>query len=253
MPYTPGNPEVQVRVFGMDFAGAIARVDARDALEHRAIAAAWLAGAEHDRAARFVVDHARADFLAGRVAAKSAVRAVRPQAPIPSGWEIRRGEIEQPLLEHVLPGMGVSIAHAGGVGLGFAHPLALRCGVDLEHLSREATDAIASQVTPDEIAWARAGGDEEAVRWMLLWTAREALGKSLGIGLYHPDRLLATEQWTVAAPGWRACFAGDDAMIARSIVAGGFVVTLVLPSSVDAEAIATWLSSALVNVSTVDP
>ena len=100
-------------------------------------------------------------------------------------------------------------------------------------------------VARDEAAWALAGGDDECLRWLLLWTAREAQGKSHGTGLLEPERIRATSEWQAVADGWTARIAGDASTMVRSVVAGGFVVSLVLPESAPHEAIATWLAQNL--------
>lgn len=241
-----GEPRVDVTCLGPEIALAVARV-ATDPLAHPTIASHWLAGAEHARAARFAVDHGRADFLAGRIAAKSAAHALVPDAPAPAHWGIVAGEFEQPLLGATFPGRAVTIAHAGGLGLGLVHAQRWRFGIDLEPVDRDASDVIATQVAESEAAWARAAGEPAAQRprWLLLWTAREAQGKSFGTGLLEPERLRPTLGWTPAPHGWRARLSGDDAMQVRSVVVGGWIVSLVLPAEIDADAIATWLAGAL--------
>lgn len=218
-----------------------------DAEYHPALEQAWLHGAEHLRAARFAVAHARADYLAGRIAAKHAAATLVSAVPSPSQWEIRPGQFERPGLEHQFPGRAVSIAHADGVGLALIHPRDMRCGIDLEPLDREADDVIATQVTAEEAAWARAGRDAEAqrMRWLLLWTAREALGKGHGTGLLEPERLCATTKWIQDTAGWSAEFAGDETTRVRSVVAGGFVASMVLPVTIDGEPLARRLAAAL--------
>lgn len=212
---------------------------------HAAIGARWLSGAEHDRNSRFAVAHARADFLAGRIAAKTAARILDPHSLPAAQWEIVPGENHQPRIGHVLRDHAVSLAHAGGLGLGAVFPASVRCGVDLEAADRDAGDVIATQVTPEEAAWARAGGDEQRTRWMLLWTAREAQGKSYGTGLLDPQRLVATRGWTPASHGWRARFAGNDAALVRAVVAGRWVVALVFPAETETDPIARWLAATL--------
>ena len=85
------------------------------------------------------------------------------------------------------------------------------------------------------------------MRWLVLWTAREALGKSLGTGLLEPGGLAATKAWLQAAHGWRAGFEGEDGVTVRSVVAGGFVVSVVLPPEADTEPPAQWLAQVLEN------
>jgi phosphopantetheinyl transferase len=238
------SPEVSVTCVGPRLALALARVGADPAM-HPAIAAHWLSGTEHARSARFLVDHARADFLAGRVAGKTAVRALVPEAPPPAAWAIMPGENQQPVIARSFPGFAISLAHAGGVGLALVHDLRFRCGIDLERMDRGGGDAIATQVEPAEAEWAQRGGPEMELRWLLLWTAREAQGKSLGTGLLEPERIAPTEAWAPATHGWSARLAGDDSSMVRSVIAGGFVVSLVLPAEVPTDALAAWLAQTL--------
>lgn len=229
--------------FGPALAVGVARVPAAEPALHRALALSWLRGDEHARCARFQVDHGRADFLAGRMAAKAAVQALAATGVAPHDWEIRSGVHHQPGIAHAFPGCGVSIAHADGVGVALAFASPLRCGVDLEPLSRTADDVIATQVTPAEAAWARAGGAAERERWLVLWTAREAQGKSFGTGLLEPDQLRPTAAWVPVAHGWQAQIVGDDDHQVRSVCAAGRIVSLVLPKEIEAEAIAQWLAA----------
>jgi phosphopantetheinyl transferase len=241
-PGAGADPCCAVQCFGTRFAIAVARV-AENGADHPELARAWLHGAEHARFARFAVERARADFLAGRVAAKTAARALVADAPAANRWEVAPGPQQRPLLDPHFGARAVTLAHAGGIGVAIAHDRALRCGIDIERGDRNAAEVVASQVTAMEANWARSGRteDERSTRWMLLWTAREALGKSLGTGLLEPERLKATDGWHEMKPGRRAEVPEDAGVFIRAVHVGDFVISLVVPSGFDAEPAARWL------------
>lgn len=210
----------------------------------------WLRGSELERAAAFKVGHGRRDFLAGRIAAKSALRALAP-ATSPLDWEIVRGEWHRPLVRGPVGQLHVTLAHAAGIGLAVAHHSGWACGIDFEPRTRNADEAIASQMSPGEISWAQAAPSPAAQseRWLILWTAREALGKALGCGLMQPERLAPTIDWAPAPHGWTAGFANDDSFSVRVGLTPAFVLAWVIPSALAAvgahPTIIDWLHAKL--------
>ncbi len=207
----------------------------------------WLRGEELERFARFKVDHARADFLAGRRAAKSALCALHPDTA-PADWELVRGEWRQPLPRGPVSGVAVTLAHSGGTAVAVASEERYAFGIDLETVDREAAAVVRTQVTDAETAWAEAGGADAQVRWMLLWTAREALGKRLRTGLLFPERIPATAIWSEHHGIWTARLAGTAAVEMRAVVAGGFAACLAAPPADDG---GSWLEPGMRWLATV--
>lgn len=216
---------------------------------HALLAEAWLEKSELVRSERFLVDHARRDFLAGRIAAKSALEALHKTGRAGHAWEIVSGAWSRPKVRGPVGELAVTLAHAAGFGLAVAHDDRWICGADIESLEHPAVDTIATQVTAAEAAWARAGGDEETARWLALWTAREAFGKLLGTGLGLPEALLPTAEWCDRAGGWTARLAGNESFALQTVRGATTVASLALPAgSVDpvtAEALHAWLADAL--------
>ncbi|HTH49223.1 MAG TPA: 4'-phosphopantetheinyl transferase superfamily protein [Candidatus Limnocylindria bacterium] len=168
-------------------------------------------------------------FLLGRLAAKFAVSELVPTGA-PAAIEIRRGVFDQPLVRGPgCAGCSVSISHdeTWAVALAFqeAHPMA----IDVETVTAGRILTIESQLLPQELGWAAAGPDREAI-CTLLWTAKEALSKVLGCGLTAPMRLLSLKEFGAVGPArWRGLFENFTQYQALGTASGRTVFSLVLP------------------------
>jgi phosphopantetheinyl transferase len=188
----------------------------------------WLCGAEIERFHRFRVESGRCDFLAGRIAAKSGLMKMF-ESNAPDQWEIVNGTNGEPSIAGPGSDSTVTITHSDGIGIAAIATEGFRCGIDLETCERDIGDVIQSQVSREEAIWAQKGGQREKERWILLWTTREAFGKSLGTGLLDPDRLLPTTGWRESHNRWTASFKGTDQVGVGSVVQHGFVASIVAP------------------------
>ncbi|MEQ2009056.1 MAG: 4'-phosphopantetheinyl transferase superfamily protein, partial [Limisphaerales bacterium] len=83
------------------------------------------------------------------------------------------------------PALAVSLSHVNGLGVAVAFPAHERVGLDLELIDERRAETVRKGVplSAEEAAWLRATSLPEATALLLLWTAREALGKALGCGL----------------------------------------------------------------------
>ncbi|WP_442887502.1 4'-phosphopantetheinyl transferase family protein [Congregicoccus parvus] len=190
----------------------------------------WLKEGELERHARFRVQHARDDFLAGRIATKSALAAIVPHTQ-PHAWEIVGGIWRQPCVRGPSAGLAVTLAHADGAAVAVAHDDRWTCGIDLERTTRDAADVVRTQVSPAESAWAEAAPGD-ASRWMLLWTAREAIGKAARTGLLFPETLPATRDWRQEPNGsWRAALGDSDLLSIVAVCSGEWTLSLLVPSA----------------------
>lgn len=231
----------------LDAATCLTRVfDQEEILEQQL--AATLIGEEIVVFNGFRVSHAKADFLAGRLAAKSALQILLPDTAI-LDWQMIRGAWHQPCIRGPINNHLVTIAHSAGVGVAVAFDDRWHCGIDIESLSRCDEETIATQVSPEEARWAKGEGSNNQSRWMMLWTAREALGKALRTGLLLPDALSPTSDWTETETGFSANFQRNDLLSVRSVVASGFVVSQVFPRNATAdraiESTMQWLHDSL--------
>jgi len=136
----------------------------------------------------------RLDWLAGRIAAKDAVRLLlKPQLGL-----LRLGDIEiyadprgRPLVRGpwMRPGgcaPHVTIAHSGGEALAIAidGETSSGIGVDLEQLGRVGEVVRRAALTEREDRWLAAIEENARQEWSTrFWCAKEAVGKALGCGL----------------------------------------------------------------------
>ena len=125
-------------------------------------------------------------WLAGRIAAKDAVRCLPAgdlAGALPADLPLDVDDLGAPTVrDRAGTGYPVTIAHTGALAVAVVDPHGSRIGVDIELLSRAPAGLGASVVSPEESRDAGLGelDDEAALR---LWCAKEAAAKSLGHGL----------------------------------------------------------------------
>jgi phosphopantetheinyl transferase len=153
----------------------------------------FLSESEKEQLGSFKFAAKREGFLLGRLAAKSALGALLPE-PDPRRIEIRSGIHGQPLVHHPRAGsIEVTVSHSHGLAVALAFSAEYSMGIDLETISAVATEVVIGELeaSPPELAWLAMGGVDGATACCVLWTAREALGKALKIGLSSPLGVLA--------------------------------------------------------------
>jgi len=158
---------------------------------------------ERARLAEHRVHQRRADWLIGRLTAKSVVaRALGLPAdgPLdaieigndPSGAPYARVAPEERALGRFAPGerlpISVSISHTEGYALCAAAPLDPAgdgsLGIDLGRVEPRSPEFLATFLTEDERDFVRAAPrPEQPLRSNLIWCAKEAVLKALGLGL----------------------------------------------------------------------
>ena len=146
---------------------------------------------EHLKGFRFPAK--REGFLLGRLAAKRALAALLEEQDL-RRIEIHSGIFGQPLVRHPRAGMvDVTVSHSHGLAVALAFPAEYPIGIDLETVSAVSAATVIGELeaSPAEYAWLATGGVDEATACCVLWTAREALGKALKIGLNSPLGILS--------------------------------------------------------------
>jgi len=208
---------------------------------------AWesLSPAERITYEGFRFDARRKSWLAGRFTAKSLVSKVHDSRYRLDQIEIRNDELGAPSAYHAgqpLPGC-LSISHAGDWAAAAFAPPGMRVGIDLETITPRSPGFIRDYFTPNEVELVSAvhtGSPPEtphsAERATLIWSAKEALLKALGIGLRLDTRrveVIAIEDEEGAdAAGWKR-LGLSSTQVSSPIDAywrriGRYVVTLVL-------------------------
>ena len=191
------------------------------------------------------VENKRQSALQGRIAAKRALGAALGEGDL-TKIEIVRGTFGQPLVRHPRAvGMDVTLSHAHGLAVALAFPDALPMGIDLEQVAAASAQTVLAemQLSEAERAWLAQHGAaplpiDQAAACGMLWSAREALGKSLKTGLNSPLGMFALDKLdpVSGAVGVRS---GTVAWIGHYVnfphthcvmqVSGSRVLTLALP------------------------
>lgn len=190
----------------------------------------FLTPAERTRASAFKFGQPRENFTLGRLAAKASLMAHAGEGGMPGAsrflatergqrgelarqlhsFELGNGERGEPVvLAPADCGADVSLSHVNGRAVAVAFERGRQVGLDLEIIDAQRAETVQKAVplSPAELAWLKGAPLPEPAAWLLLWTAREALGKALGCGLVCSWETLALETIEPAGEGaWSGRF-----------------------------------------------
>ncbi len=214
----------------------------------------FLTRAESLRAGVFKSGQPRDNFSLGRLSAKLALVACVEEAhapginhPLIPNHFLTGGEVEgiarklrvieitngshgEPMaLAPVDCEFGVSLSHVNGRGVAVAFPRGQKAGVDLELIDARRAETVRKAVplSSFEEAWLRSVSLPEVTALLLLWTAREALGKALGCGLACPWETLALAEIRPGESGtWVGRYAHQPALRCRSWIGPDCVLSV---------------------------
>ena len=194
--------------------------------------AEFLSAGETEQAAGFQFAAKQQGFLLGRLAAKRALGALLGEPELRQ-IEIRAGIYGQPLVHHPRAASAqVTVSHSHGLAIALAFPAEYPMGIDLETVSAVSAATIIGELeaSPPELTWLATGGVDDATACCVLWTAREALGKALRIGLNSPLGILALSDIRAEGEGaWAGHYLNFPQCQFRSRVQDGRVLSLALP------------------------
>lgn len=197
---------------------------------------AFLSDSESELLKGFQFAAKREGFLLGRLAAKRALGALLEEPDL-RRIEIHSGIYGQPLVRHPrADSVEVTVSHSHGLAVALAFPAAYPMGIDLETLSAISAPTILGelQASPAELAWLATGAVDQATACGVLWTAREALGKALKIGLNSPLGILALAGIQPAgAQAWAGRYLRFPQCRFLSQATGGRVLTLAMPAEAE--------------------
>jgi 4'-phosphopantetheinyl transferase len=144
------------------------------------------------RAARFHFAHDAAHWAACRAALRQIL--ARETGIAPREVPLVYSEFGKPVLAAPFGRLQFNLSHCPDLAI-----LALSdsgpVGVDLESLERapDLLECVDSFCHPEEIASLPHGSEERSVQLLHLWTAKEAVLKSLGTGMSHPPETVRIE------------------------------------------------------------
>ena len=126
----------------------------------------------------------RRSFFHGRIAAKMAVKQIFPNIH-PADLQIETGCFGEPLLKNLNRSYGISIAHDDSWNAGLCFPLSVPMGIDVETITEKNREIIPSILSDYEKGMCNR--EEDSLAFLhLLWTAKEAAGKAIGLGFRVP-------------------------------------------------------------------
>jgi len=168
-------------------------------------------------------------FLLGRRAAKEALSVCFPNR-LPSEIEVVNGAFNQPFVRSAAPiSAEISLAHSHDAAVALVCPAGHPAGVDVEFVDPERSEVAGSCFTPSEAPVIQRLGLSTSAANFLLWSVKEALGKTLRCGLAVPFATLAVESVTESDGVYESLFINFPPFKARSWMLGDYVLSIVLP------------------------
>ena len=196
----------------------------------------FLSDDEKEQAAGFQFAAKKEGFLLGRLAAKRALGALLEEPDLRQ-IGIHAGAYGQPLVRHPRAGsMEVSVSHSHGLAVALAFPAEYPMGIDLETVSAVSAEVVLGELeaSPPELAWLATGGVDAATACCVLWSAREALGKALRIGLNSPLGILALSALQEhGRKNWSGRYMNFPRVQCLSQARGGRVLSLAMHGDVE--------------------
>jgi phosphopantetheinyl transferase len=163
----------------------------------------------------------RRDWLLGRIAAKDAIRLFLKTSlgldALPMDIEIAPGEHGRPIVmgqfvESLGCSISLSISHSGGAAVAIAGARANHwgVGVDLERLNGSLTRVERVAFNADERVLLSMTPPSKRPEWLLrFWCGKEAVAKSLGVGMVGGPTNLTVENFQVRTGRLDVTLAGE--------------------------------------------
>ena len=172
-------------------------------------------------------------FLLGRWALRAALRHAAGEAA-GSALTIGRGVFQQPVLAGPgAEGWDVGISHVADHGAGLVFPRGHPMGIDVEGLTAERADSLKNYFTARERAEiARCVPDEERAV-ILLWSAKEALAKTLHCGLSTPLEVFEIGGVVRAGAGLQITFVNFPQFRSHLVETDGLCFALTAPAKTE--------------------
>ena len=132
----------------------------------------------------YVSEIRRRSFLQGRIAGKLAINSVFPDIHAPR-LLVETGILGAPVIKNMPSPFGISIAHDEVWNAGLCFPLSVPMGIDVETIREKSRTIISSILSLNEKEMCSAAADPLEFLH-ILWTAKEAAGKAIGMGFRVP-------------------------------------------------------------------
>ncbi|WP_152054018.1 4'-phosphopantetheinyl transferase family protein [Tautonia marina] len=154
----------------------------------------WISRDELLKAQRFRVIRDQRTFLATRILVRAVLS--RYEAIAPSDWQFATGRYGKPKLAEpsVVPPLYFNLSRTRGMIVCAVSRTYELLGVDVERWDQGAENLVIADryFAPSELAALKALPDQDqAARFMMLWTLKESYLKAMGVGLTRPLQTFA--------------------------------------------------------------
>lgn len=190
----------------------------------------FLSEEEREEYERKKNDKRKKELFFSRKMAKKAIGAVSGSAGQPNSVSIRKGQFQHPLVAGKTDGVQVSITHCKNYAAALAFPERLILGLDMESVDHKEQLGIEEILTERERKLIPPLLDRELFA-LVMWTAKEALGKFLKLGLTVSMEVLQICKIAPQDGGYRAEFRYFPNLQANTYIREEVVYTIVCAQS----------------------
>jgi 4'-phosphopantetheinyl transferase len=171
-------------------------------------------------------------YLMGRYAAKLATAEYLKEQDL-SSIEIRRGTFDQPIVRHrSFETPEITLSHCRHVAAAISYPAGHYMGVDVEGLDISKKDVFRGQLTDRERQMHRSAGMAKETTWNVIWTIKEAVSKTIKVGLTTPFVTLEISSLQRLSDGGLLCHFKNFAQYkCYSWIAGRWILSIAMPKN----------------------
>lgn len=187
----------------------------------------------------FKYEKRQKDYLLGRYAAKTSVETILQGIEI-KDISVLNGIFHQPYLEikgNNNPNLQISMTHSNGIAIALAFTPNIICGIDLERICNQKTNAMRTVLTVREKSMLLSQPADALKFLTTLWTAKESLAKILCAGFMCKQEILEISDVCYK----NQCLIGNYLYFPQyrymSKEIGGFCLTFALPRNLEAESL----------------
>jgi 4'-phosphopantetheinyl transferase len=169
-------------------------------------------------------------YVLGRYAAKMALGHALAESDLRT-IQIERGVFEQPVVRYPRDDKwDVTISHTEFLAAALAYPRGHPMGIDIERIDAASAETASSQLSEQEAGWVKDQPTNKLETTFALWTAKEALSKTLRTGLTSPIEIYNLAEFSQISSGnWEGLFLNFAQYKARVWIGSSSVIAIVLP------------------------
>lgn len=182
---------------------------------------------------QFTFQNKKHNFYLSRTSSKLAASQWNPTLSLKE-IQISNGYFSQPYIRcNQIQNVSISITHCDDIAITASYPEEFLIGIDLEVISEQVLRVITPHLTQNELSLLTKSSFSQKYLATILWTAKEALSKTLRIGFTSELNLFEIASMTYHSNHYISQFHNFPQFQAYSLLIAPYVLTIVLPFKIE--------------------